>query len=158
MSQRNKEKRRQLRTAPCGRPLVVVVLDEEAEPTQTTKLRFLMKDFIMDTSFWGNPIFASLAERIWWFTLLYSPSKSRKATTRILFCDRDSFIAIANKIKASVMEWCFLKPYLSMRYHIILLNKPKEWILNHFLHYFSQHRSNHYSPRRLRVIFGFIIL
>jgi len=44
MSQRNREKKRQLRTAPYGRPLIIVVLGEEAEPTQTMKLQFSMKD------------------------------------------------------------------------------------------------------------------
>jgi len=53
MSQRNREKRRQLRTAPCGRPLVIEVLGEEAEPTQTMKLRFSIKDSMKDTSLAG---------------------------------------------------------------------------------------------------------
>ena len=50
MSQINKEIRRQLRTAPCGRPLVIEVLGEEAKPTQTMKLWFSMKDSMNDTS------------------------------------------------------------------------------------------------------------
>jgi len=38
MSQRNREKRTQLRTAPCGGPLIIEVLGEEGEPTQKMKL------------------------------------------------------------------------------------------------------------------------
>ena len=71
MSPRNREKRRQLRTACCGRPLVIVVLGEEAGPTQTMKLWLSMKDFIKDTSLGGSPRFASLIKRIWWLTLSY---------------------------------------------------------------------------------------
>ena len=52
----------------------------------------------------------------------------------------------------------FPETRLSMRYHIILLNEPKESTVNHFLHYFFQHGNNHYRPVRLRVIFGFIFL
>ena len=59
MSQRNRKKNFQLRTAPYGRPLVIVVLDEEAEPTQTIKLQFSMKYFIKHSSFGGNKILAS---------------------------------------------------------------------------------------------------
>ena len=65
MSQRNRENRRPLKTAPCGRPLVIVVLGKEAEATQTMKFRFSIKDFIKDTSLVGNPRFASLTKRIW---------------------------------------------------------------------------------------------
>jgi hypothetical protein len=39
-------KRRQLRIEPCGKPLVIVFLGEEAEPTQTMKVQFSIKDFI----------------------------------------------------------------------------------------------------------------
>ena len=104
MSLRSRENRRQLRTAPCGRPLVIVVLGEESELTQTMKLRFSMKDFMKDTSLGGNPRFASLAKRIWWLTLSYAPSKSTNAANRTLLFDRDLLMAFAYKIKASVEE------------------------------------------------------
>ena len=58
MSQRNREKIRQLRTAPFVRP-------EKAEPTQTMKHLFSIKDFMKDASFVGNPRLASLAKRIY---------------------------------------------------------------------------------------------
>ena len=70
------ERRGGIRTAPCGRPSVIVVLGEEAEPTQAIKLQFSIKDFIKDTSLGSNPRLASLDKRIWWFTLSYAPLKA----------------------------------------------------------------------------------
>jgi len=110
MPQRNSEKRRQLKTVPCGRSLVIEVLGEEAKPMQTMKIRFSMKDLMKDTSLGGSPRFASLSKRIWGSTLSYAPSKCRNAAVRTLFFYRDSFIAFVSNMKASVDEWCFLKP------------------------------------------------
>ena len=63
ISHRNMEnRRRQLRAAFCGGPLLIVFLGQEAEPTLTMKLQFSMKDVIKDTSFEGNPGLASLAK------------------------------------------------------------------------------------------------
>lgn len=85
-------------------------MGEEAEPTQTMKPQFSMTDLIKDTSLEGNPRLASLAKRVWWLTLSYAPSTSRNAAIRTLFLDRGSFIAFVNNVKASVEDWCFLKP------------------------------------------------
>ena len=70
--------------------MVIVFWGEEAEPTQTMKLHNSMKDFIKDTSLGGSPRLASLIKRIWWFTLSYAPSKSRKAATRTLFFEKQT--------------------------------------------------------------------
>jgi len=55
MTQRNRENRWQLKTAPYERPLVLVVLAEEAKPAQTVEHLFSLKDYIKNNSFGVYP-------------------------------------------------------------------------------------------------------
>ena len=68
-----------------------------------------MKDFMKDTSFGGNPRFASLAKGSGGSNCHMSLQNLRMRKLGHYFFI-DSFMAFANKIKASVEEWCFLKP------------------------------------------------